>query len=179
MTAIYPERNVCALYNKNFVVRRYITVNSVNVSLEFQEIIKPQTPMFALWFVTYFWLSAWWALWLPWWPPAECSNVSMSCKYWYLQNVFFIPVSLLYSVGNKTYYYYITKDNGCQEVLLQIKCPLSWHTTLFIGLGRNPPLPFPQNQLTSCGDEYKNDIIWTFQNKWQKYPYYSLIGVLE
>ena len=36
----------------------------------------------------FFWLSAWWALRLPWWPPAECSNVSMSCEYWYLQNVF-------------------------------------------------------------------------------------------
>ena len=24
----------------------------------------------------------------PWWPPAECSNVSMSCEYCYLQNVF-------------------------------------------------------------------------------------------
>ena len=35
-----------------------------------------------------YWLSAWWALRLPWWPPAECSNVSMSCEYWYLQNVF-------------------------------------------------------------------------------------------
>ena len=23
------------------------------------------------------WLPAWWALRLPWWPPAECSNVSM------------------------------------------------------------------------------------------------------
>ena len=36
----------------------------------------------------FFWLSAWWASRLPWWPPAECSNVSMSCEYWYLQNVF-------------------------------------------------------------------------------------------
>ena len=26
-----------------------------------------------------FWSSAWWALRLLWWPPAECSNVSMSC----------------------------------------------------------------------------------------------------
>ena len=43
---------------------------------------------------------------LPWWPPAESSNISMSCEYWYLQTVFSIPVSLLYSVGNKTYYLY-------------------------------------------------------------------------
>ena len=33
-------------------------------------------------------MSASWALQLPWWPPAECSNVSMSSEYWYLQNAF-------------------------------------------------------------------------------------------
>ena len=27
------------------------------------------------------WLPAWWALWLPWWPPAECCNVSMLCAF--------------------------------------------------------------------------------------------------
>ena len=27
------------------------------------------------------WLPAWWALRLPWWPPAECSNVSILCAF--------------------------------------------------------------------------------------------------
>ena len=34
------------------------------------------------------WLPAWWATWLPWWPPAKCSNVSMSCGFLYLQKWF-------------------------------------------------------------------------------------------
>ena len=32
-------------------------------------------------FVTCSRLQAWWALWLPRWPPAECNNVSMLCSF--------------------------------------------------------------------------------------------------
>ena len=42
----------------------------------------------------------------PWWPTTECSNVSMSCEYWYLLNAFSVFVSLFHPVGNKTYYSY-------------------------------------------------------------------------
>ena len=76
-----------------------ITV-SVNVSLKFQEMIEPHTPIFALLFVTFFWLSAGWVLRLPWWPPAECFNVMWMLIF---TKRFSIPVSLLCSVRKKTY----------------------------------------------------------------------------
>ena len=54
----------------------------------FRKQLSPLPPYSPFNLLHVFWLSAWWALRLPWWPPAECSNVSMSCEYWYLQNVF-------------------------------------------------------------------------------------------
>ena len=49
------------------------------------------------------WLPAWWALWLPWWPPAGCNNALM---YLLIVTMNFCYCLLLCSVGNKTYYYY-------------------------------------------------------------------------
>ena len=50
-----------------------------------------------------FWPPAWWAFRLYWWPLAECSNASMYLVL--ISTNVFVPVSLLYSAGNKTYYY--------------------------------------------------------------------------
>ena len=47
------------------------------------------------------WLPAWWALWLLWWPLTDAAM--FQCAY----KVFFSGiVPLVYSVGNKTYFYY-------------------------------------------------------------------------
>ena len=45
----------------------------------------------ALWYYySLFWLPAWWALWLLWWPLTDA--VMFQCVYWYLQSVFFFLV---------------------------------------------------------------------------------------
>ena len=62
MTAIYRQRTVYAVGNKNSVVRRYITVNSVNVSLNLLYTWNnyPHTSIFAPWIVT---CTCFWSQW--------------------------------------------------------------------------------------------------------------------
>ena len=38
------------------------------------------------------WLPVWWAWRLPWWPPAECSNVSMLCAFLVFTKCFFLSL---------------------------------------------------------------------------------------
>ena len=57
--------------------------------LKFQEIVKHLPPYSR--FKSYvFWLPAWWALWLLWWPLIDESM--FQCIYGYLQSVFFFLV---------------------------------------------------------------------------------------
>ena len=91
------------LCSKNLDVRRCIIMVNVIVPLKFQEMIEPSAPISAHQLVTCFWLPAWWAIWLHWLPPAECSNTSI---YLLISPSVFVSISLLYSVENKTYYYY-------------------------------------------------------------------------
>ena len=55
------------------------------------------------------WLPAWWALWLPWWPPAGCNNALM---YLLIVTMNFCYCFIVVSVGNKTYYYYWLFEMG-------------------------------------------------------------------
>ena len=94
----------CALYSKNLVVCRRITVVIVIVPLRFQKIVWASCPHISSSTCCMFWSTAWWALRLHWWPLVECSNASMYLVL--ISTNIFVPVSLLYSVGNKIYYYY-------------------------------------------------------------------------
>ena len=82
----------------------YISQLLVTKWLMYKEIVKPSAPHISL-FKSCFvlWLPAWWALWLPWWPPAGCNNALM---YLLIFTMNFCYWLLLCSVGNKTYYYY-------------------------------------------------------------------------
>ena len=86
----------------NFTIHSYVTLVIVMVSLKFQIIVKPHIRSSTSYT---FWLPAWWALRLPWWPLANCSDASMGSIDIY--RVFCSCFSFfLYSVGNKTYYFY-------------------------------------------------------------------------
>ena len=71
------------------IVRSYITEIIVITCLKCQEIVKHLPPY--SWFKSYvFWLPAWWALWLLWWPLTDAAM--FQCVYGYLQSVFFFLV---------------------------------------------------------------------------------------
>ena len=76
----------------------------VIVPLRFQKIVWATCPHISLSTCCMFCPPAWWALRLHWWPLAECSNASMYLVL--ISTNVFVPVSSLYSAGNKTYYYY-------------------------------------------------------------------------
>ena len=85
----------------------------VIVPLGFQKIVWATCPHISSSTSCMFWPPAWWALRLHWWPLAQCSNASMYPVL--ISTNVFVPVSLLYSVGNKTYYYYcdFTRQHFC------------------------------------------------------------------
>ena len=69
-----------------FLMCLYIYISQLLVTkwLTYKEIVKPSAPpppppppppIFRSCYVL--WLPAWWALWLPWWPPAGCNNALM------------------------------------------------------------------------------------------------------
>ena len=80
---------ICALYTESLIVRSHITEIIVITCLKCQEIVKHLPPYSR--FKSYvFWLPAWWALWLLWWPLTDAAM--FQCVYGYLQSVFFFQV---------------------------------------------------------------------------------------
>ena len=72
-----------------FVELRSALDNSFSETLRSRlKIFLARTVSESIWVCLWNMLPAWWALRLPWWPPAECSNVSMSCAFLYLRSVF-------------------------------------------------------------------------------------------
>ena len=80
---------ICALYTESLIVRSHITEIIVITCLKCQEIVKHLPPYSR--FKSYvFWLPAWWALWLLWWPLTDAAM--FQCVYGYLQSVFLFLV---------------------------------------------------------------------------------------
>ena len=100
----------CALYSKNLVVCRRIRVMLVIVivSLMFQKIVWATCPHISSSTCCMFWPPAWWTLRLHWWPLAERNNASMYLVL--ISTNVCVPVSLLYSAWNKTYYHYFYRS---------------------------------------------------------------------
>ena len=73
---------LCWRYHSLPLRQRIITMlSSIHVFPAVYGLTQWGPPYSVFDFVTCFWLPAWWALRLPWWPPAECSNVSMLCAF--------------------------------------------------------------------------------------------------
>ena len=89
----YLSLNVLTLYELLiffcYLGASHITEFIVITCLKCQEIVKHLPPYSR--FKSYvFWLSAWWALWLLWWPLTDAAM--FQCVYGYLHSVFFFLV---------------------------------------------------------------------------------------
>ena len=91
-------------------------------SFKCQEIVKHLPPYSR--FKTYvFWLPAWWAMWLLWWPLTDAAM--FQCVYGYLQSVFFFLVLFHCCIFLEIKLTTTTKERALAKILI-------WHLTVLM-----------------------------------------------
>ena len=105
--------------------------------------IEPSAPISAHQLVTCFWLPAWSAIWLHWWPPAECSNTSIyllmstECLCFYFIVAFLLKIKLTttnFNIAIATNFFtwhdsgaVVTCANVCCDILTRNGIKAKWN----------------------------------------------------